>query len=299
MFDSDSNTVYAFFHAETQRLSGNKVEKQPNQILKSNFSLLWLLKLQLFQVYKSYILTSGTSNLFKADKKVFGTASVDIASTAFWPNLDRLLAISSFWSGLRLESWKDLLQVWIYDTFAVQHLLRYTGVFSSDFEHVTFMFCLDGLALIIRFVYCYDCFPGLLMKKLSPCPLGSAAAFSLLTLGISLTLYPMSTFPAFVCLEWKNGVLELCVERQPQMAIKALEHHLDVVLVSLLVALDDFHILFWCIVWLWTGSCLGVRPFWTKACPKLLFKSLEQSLHRALIPSLATLDRFSSPYMYV
>ena len=96
MFDSDSNTVYAFFHAETQRLSGNKVEKQPNQILKSNFSLLWLLKLQLFQVYKSYILTSGTSNLFKVDKKVFGTASVDIASTAFWPNLDRLLAISSF-----------------------------------------------------------------------------------------------------------------------------------------------------------------------------------------------------------
>ena len=86
------------------------------------------------------------------------------------------------------------------------------------------------------------------MKKLSPCPLGSAVAFSLLTLGISLTLYTMSTFPAFVCLEWKNGVLELCVERQPHMAIKPLEHHLDVVLVSLLVALDDFHTLFWCVV---------------------------------------------------
>ena len=60
----------------------------------------------------------------------------------FYPTwMDRFLAIDRFLSGsdLSLESWRGLLQVWILDTFAVQHLPHCIGVFSSNFEHVTFM----------------------------------------------------------------------------------------------------------------------------------------------------------------
>ena len=52
----------------------------------------------------------------------------------------------------------------------------------------------------------------------------------------------MPTFSAFVCLELENGALELS-EAHLGLEIKPPEHFLDVVLVSLLVVLDDFHAL--------------------------------------------------------
>ena len=45
--------------------------------------------------------------------------------------------------------------------------------------------------------------------------------------------------------EWCTGVV--CGARLV-LVVKSAEHLLDVVLVSLLVALDDFHALFWCFV---------------------------------------------------
>ena len=55
----------------------------------------------------------------------------------------------------------------------------------------------------------------------------------------------MPTFPTFFCLEWKNGAV--CGTRL-ELVIKPPEHRLDIVLVSLLVALDNFHTLYWCFI---------------------------------------------------
>ena len=66
-------------------------------------------------------------------------------------------------------------------------------------------------------------------------------------MGIVLTLYRMSTFPAFVHSEWKNGTLELCGAHLGQ-AKNPPEYSLDNVLVSLLVVFNGFHALYWCFI---------------------------------------------------
>ena len=113
---------------------------------------------------------------------------------------------------IAFESWKDLLQCWILDIFARQHFLGCIEVFSPGFGRVTFMFCLDGLACVIGFVYCYEGFPGFVIKKLQSRPLWSFAASSISSFGISLTLSMMSAFPALARSEGKNGAMELCVD---------------------------------------------------------------------------------------
>ena len=109
------------------------------------------------------------------------------------------------------------------------------------------MSCVDGLAHVTGFVYCYEGFPELLIKKLLLRPSWNAVVSSLSTLAISVTLYTMSTLSAFVCFEWNNGALELCVEGWV-WAIKPTEDLLDLVLVFLIVAPGGFHALYWCSV---------------------------------------------------
>ena len=68
--------------------------------------------------------------------------STDAVPNSVLLNLDRFAAIAS-------------------TAFATLH-----WSLPSHFENALFMFSLDGLAHVIGFVYCYEGFPKLLIKKL-------------------------------------------------------------------------------------------------------------------------------------
>ena len=120
--------------------------------------MFWLFKLQLSTCPNLYTICFGiwnVSSLGSCLKLVKGyleqCQSIMLQLPFFLSNLDRFLAIDSFLSGLCLESWKDLFQVWIYNTFAVQHLLRCIGFFSLNFEYVTFM-CIVWIVWLMSLV---------------------------------------------------------------------------------------------------------------------------------------------------
>ena len=91
-------------------------------------------------------------------------------------------------------------------------------------------------------------------------------------------------------------VEECCTGGRFKLAIKLREHRLDVVLVTLLVALDNFYILYWRFVCEFEQFLVLV---WTKTCLTSLFNGLGHWIHPVLIPLLSTLGRFLSPYLYV
>ena len=156
--------------------------------------------------------------------------------------------------------------------FAMQHW----GLLSRSFF-------LDSLALVvIGFVHWYEDFPGLFIKKLQPRSFWSAVVFSRSTLGIVLTLYRMSTFPAFVHSEWKNGTLELCVEhiwgRQKTHQNTVLTMFWGLCWQCLMAFMLCTGVLLRLLRFLFKGTFQFLISFQKKICPELLFKGLKQCL---------------------
>ena len=153
--------------------------------------------------------------------------SVDGVSPTFLLNLDWFLAISSFWSGLRFESWKDSLQ-----TFSMSYLDVLSG-----WSGLCHWFCVLLWGL-----------PKVAYQEAVAMSLVECCNFFSINFGyISDPLHDakISSICLFRVEEWSTGAV---CGAHLGLAVKPPEHHLDIVLVPLLVALDNCHTLFWCSV---------------------------------------------------
>ena len=131
------------------------------------------------------------------------TASVNTAPTTFLPNLDRCLTIGSFWSGLRLESWfKIPYQCSIELESSLSNLSMWLLNVVSRWSGWCHLF----RVLLWRL-------PRVAYQEVVATFLMECYSFFSMDFGYITDTFHDVNFPIFFCSEWKNGVLELCVER--------------------------------------------------------------------------------------